>query len=142
MVTRYKDVPDLDHVRFNKRAQEDGYRPSSADKASNQDRKWFKKHPDRDFRIRKPVQGEFPNSQLAVQDPCWTMYIIVYQAQPGARTRLPLPLLEEHASQFAEELTDEMLEDFVSTFYGEHFHNTREILKGAKKVLASETRDH
>lgn len=50
--------------------------PALLEKISEADRRWFKKHPDRNYQIRKPMNGE-------PSDGC----MIVEQVEPGFRIR-------------------------------------------------------
>ena len=59
--------------------------------ASDHDRAWFARNPDRQFRMRKPLPGEKELLQIAVA-PGETAVIIVHQIASGIRLRVPVGL--------------------------------------------------
>lgn len=59
--------------------------------ASDHDRLWFEKHPDRRYRMRRPLPGEPELLQIAVA-PHETPVVIVQQIASGIRLRVPVGL--------------------------------------------------
>jgi hypothetical protein len=65
-----------------------GRASAATDRASNIDRSWFVRRSDRAHRVRPMVPGEFPRERLA-GPPEWRAFVVVKQAAPGARLRVP-----------------------------------------------------
>jgi hypothetical protein len=53
-----------------------------ADLAKTLDREWFRSHPLRSHRLRRPIAGEFTDGSAE-------NWVVVRQLQPGVRLRLP-----------------------------------------------------
>ena len=58
----------------------------ASDLASERDREWFERHPDRNYRIRFLMPGEMPGLET---DPSIYAFVAVGQALPGRRIRVP-----------------------------------------------------
>ncbi len=56
------------------------------DLASERDREWFERHPDRNYRLRFLMPGEMPGLEA---DPSIYAFVAVGQALPGCRIRVP-----------------------------------------------------
>ena len=60
---------------------------AAVERASDLDRAWFKRHPDRAHRVRRPVLGEFPFDLVDFGPRAWPLFVIVRQAAVGARVK-------------------------------------------------------
>lgn len=59
---------------------------AAAERASDLDRSWFRRHPLRAHRVRRPVPGEFP-FELVNRGPQLQLFVLVKQAAVGARVK-------------------------------------------------------
>jgi hypothetical protein len=62
---------------------------AAMDAASEADRRWFARRPDRRTRIRPFMPGEVPVLEMAGD---MRMFVIVRQVTPGVRVRVPIRL--------------------------------------------------
>lgn len=60
------------------------------DQPSSDDAAWFAAHPDRQFRLRHRIGGEFVASQIQLPTAGLSPRTLVIQAQPGAWLRQPV----------------------------------------------------
>jgi hypothetical protein len=59
--------------------------PDACNLASEHDRQWFERHPDRQYRIRFMMPDELPGLEA---DPDFYTFVAVGQAMPGRRLRV------------------------------------------------------
>jgi hypothetical protein len=55
--------------------------------ASEADRLWFVAHPQRSYRVRPLIPGEWPPGSLSTPPRGWRHYTVVRQVMPGFRIR-------------------------------------------------------
>jgi hypothetical protein len=60
--------------------------------ASEDDRAWFEANPDRHYRVRPHIPGEWPADALNRLPQGQNWYTVVHQVSPGVRMRLPISL--------------------------------------------------
>jgi hypothetical protein len=63
--------------------------------ASEDDRAWFEAHPERSYRVRPHISGEWPDGALNRLPQGQGWYTVVHQVSPGVRMRLPISLHAE-----------------------------------------------
>lgn len=68
------------------------------ERASDLDRTWFRRHPDRAHRIRRMIPGEHPPEVLAFGPQDWPVFTLVKQISPGCRMRVPFKFRQTPAS--------------------------------------------
>lgn len=98
------------------------------DAATEDDAAWFEANPDRLFRLRNRVPGEYEAHQIDLPPPGLTPRTLVVQAQPGVRMRQPVAV-------FADVRNDEVTDAQLFAFFEDTANfEMRELLAKLRKV--------